>query len=123
MQRLHADAAVHPDGAVVGQAELVLLLEVDDGGSSEPVHLSHNHRATLAKIFQHPVSHNLEWNDVRSLFEAIAVVEDKRDGKISIVLNDHSDTLERPKHKNLDAQEVLDLRHLLEEAGFEAPAE
>lgn len=88
---------------------------------SEPVHLSNHHRTTLAKIFQHPVSHNLEWNEVRSLFEAIADVEEKGDGKIMIALNGHTDTLERPRRKDLDAQEVLDLRRLLEAAGFEAP--
>ena len=27
-------AAIHPDHAIVGQAEIVLLLEVDDGGTS-----------------------------------------------------------------------------------------
>ena len=45
--------------------------------SSEPVHLSNHHRTTLAKIFQHPVSHNLEWKDVLSLVGALGTVEEK----------------------------------------------
>ncbi len=84
----------------------------------EPSHLSHNHRATLEKIFQHPVSHNLEWNDVRSLLNAIAEVEEKKDGKITVALNGASETFERPKQKDVDAQEVIDLRRLLENAGY-----
>lgn len=90
---------------------------------SDANQLSHNHRATLAKIFQHPVSHNLEWHDVRSLLGAIAEVEEKRDGKITVTVNGRSETLERPRHKDLDAQEVLDLRRLLESAGFAGGAQ
>ncbi|MGA7834934.1 MAG: hypothetical protein WCA31_06955 [Acidimicrobiales bacterium] len=85
---------------------------------SDAERLSHHHRATLERIFQHPVTHNLEWNDVRSLLNAIAVVEEKKDGKITVTLNDASQTFERPKHKDVDAQEVIDLRHLLESGGF-----
>lgn len=85
---------------------------------SEPTHLSHNHRATLEKIFQHPVTHNLEWNDVRSLLNAVAEVREKKDGKIEVTLNDKSETFERPKHKDLEVQEVIDLRRLLESAGY-----
>jgi hypothetical protein len=64
------------------------------------------------------VTHNLEWNDVRSLLNVIAVVEEKKDGKITVTLNGESETFERPKHKDVDAQEVIDLRHLLESGGF-----
>ena len=33
--------------------------------------LSNHHRDTLAKIFQHPTSHNIEWPDVVSLLNAV----------------------------------------------------
>ena len=36
----------------------------------EPVHLSNHHRNTLRQIFQHPVSHNIEWRAVVSLLDA-----------------------------------------------------
>lgn len=86
--------------------------------SPEPVHLNNHHRATLAKIFQHPVSHNLEWKDVLSLMGAVGVVEEKRDGKYSLTLGSETETLERPKHKGVNAQEVLDLRRMLTDAGY-----
>lgn len=85
---------------------------------SEPAHLTSHHRATLAKIFQHPVAHNLEWPDVYSLLNAVAKVNEKHDGKFEVVLNGQSETLEKPKRKDLEAQEVLDVRHLLERGGF-----
>jgi hypothetical protein len=84
----------------------------------ELAHLTSHHRATLEKIFQHPVAHNLEWNDVYSLLNAVAEVEEKHDGKYTISLNGRSATIERPKHKDLDAQEVIDVRRLLEGAGY-----
>jgi hypothetical protein len=85
---------------------------------SEPTRLTSHHRATLEKIFQHPVAHNLEWNDVRSLLNAVFDVEEKHDGKITIAFEGESETLEKPKHKDVDTQEVLDVRRLLERAGF-----
>jgi hypothetical protein len=87
----------------------------------EPVHLNNHHRAALAKIFQHPVSHNLEWKDAISLMSAVANVEEKHDGKFVITLGSQTQSFERPKHKDLAAQEVLDLRRLLSASGFEAP--
>jgi len=88
---------------------------------SEPVHLNNHHRATLAKLFQHPVSHNLEWPDVLSLLKAVGTVEEKRDGKYEITVAGTSASFEKPRHKDVEAQEVLDLRRLLAAGGFEHP--
>ena len=63
--------------------------------SSEPVHLNNHHRTTLEKIFQHPVNHNIEWNDVLSLLNAVATVEEKHDGKFGVTLVDVTETIER----------------------------
>ena len=51
--------------------------------TSEPVHLNNHHRDTLAQIFQHPVSHNIEWRAVRSLLEVVGTVEESHDGSSS----------------------------------------
>lgn len=85
---------------------------------SEPTHLTSHHRATLAKIFQHPVAHNLEWNDVFSLLNAVFEVEEKHDGKYEIKFEGQSETFEKPKHKDVETQEVIDVRRLLQRAGF-----
>jgi hypothetical protein len=87
--------------------------------SSEPVHLNNHHRTTLAKIYQHPVNHNLEWKDVLSLMAAVGVVEERRDGKYALTLGSVVEVLERPKHKDVSAQEILNLRRMLTNAGLE----
>ncbi len=85
---------------------------------SEHVHLNNHHRTTLAKIFQHPISHNLEWKDVLSLLAAVGTVEEKHDGKYDVSVGSLTETIERPNHKEVNTQEVLDLRKLLASAGY-----
>ena len=50
----------------------------------EPEHLSNHHRTTLRQVFQHPVSHNIEWRSVVSLLEAVGSVEAHHDGKVAV---------------------------------------
>ena len=40
--------------------------------------LSNNHRDTLKKIFAHPVSHNVEWQDVIGLLGAVGDIEERK---------------------------------------------
>ena len=88
----------------------------------EPVHLNNHHRDTLAKIFEHPVSHNIEWRAVLSLLQVAGSVEESHDGKFVVTLGTETEVLERPKHKDIDAQEVVDLRRMLRNAGYEPSA-
>ena len=67
--------------------------------SPESPHLDNRHRNTLRQIFEHPVSHNIEWHAVTSLFDAI--------GTVTV----HGG-------KDIDAQMVVDLRHMLTQAGY-----
>ncbi len=85
---------------------------------SEPHHLSANHRDTLLQIFQHPTSHNIEWHAVLSLLEAVGEVEERKDGKVKVALGDEVEVLNRPKHKDIDVAEVVDLRRMLTNAGY-----
>ena len=84
----------------------------------EPGHLSNHHRDTLQEIFRHPVSHNIEWRDVLSLLEAAGTVKRSHDGKFLVTLGSETETLARPRHKDIDEQEVVDLRRMLRNAGF-----
>ncbi len=87
---------------------------------SEPVHLSNHHRNTLRQIFQHPVSHNIEWHSVVSLLEAIGSVVDHHDGLVAVTVGSETEYLDRPAHKEVDAQTVVDLRRMLSSAGYGA---
>ena len=85
-----------------------------------PEHLNSHHRDTLLQIFQHPTSHNIEWNDVLSLLEAVGSVEQHHDGKYAVTLGGEAQFLTRPKHKDIDVQQVVDLRRMLTSAGYRA---
>jgi hypothetical protein len=85
----------------------------------EPEHLSNHHRTTLRQIFQHPVSHNIEWRAVVSLLEAIGSVTEHHDGKVAVTVGSQTAFLDRPPHKDVSEQAVVDLRHLLDVAGYQ----
>jgi hypothetical protein len=87
----------------------------------EPEHLSNHHRATLRQIFQHPVSHNIEWHAVVSLLEAVGSVE-QRGGKVAVTIGSQTEYLDPPARKDVDTQSVVDLRRLLSTAGYGADA-
>jgi hypothetical protein len=85
----------------------------------ESEHLSGRHRDTLRQIFDHPTSHNIEWHAVVSLLEAVGTVSTSHDGKLDVTVGAEKAFLEPPKGKDIDAQMVVDLRHMLAAAGFQ----
>jgi hypothetical protein len=86
--------------------------------SPEPEHLSNHHRNTLRQIFQHPVSHNIEWHAVVSLLETVGSVTENHDGKLAVTIGDQTEFLDPPPHKDVDAQLVVDLRRMLGAGGY-----
>jgi hypothetical protein len=87
---------------------------------SEPDHLDNRHRNTLREIFQHPVSHNIEWRAVVSLLEAVGSVTEHHDHKFAVTVGTQTEFIDPPRGKDVDAQTVVDLRHLLSSAGYGA---
>jgi hypothetical protein len=83
-----------------------------------PEHLNNHHRDTLAEIFRHPVSHNIEWRAVVSLLDAVATVNERHDGKLSVALGGETEILDKPHGKDIGEQMVLDLRRMLTKAGL-----
>ena len=86
--------------------------------TSEPVHLSNHHRNTLRQIFEHPVSHNVEWRTVVSLLEAVGSVVERHDGKVAVTVVSQTEFFDPPPHKDIDTQAVVDLRRMLSAAGY-----
>ncbi len=77
--------------------------------------LASAHLRTYNTIFQHPISHNLEWRAVRSLFESIGNVNEAANGKLKITRNGQSLVLNPSGTKDVaEADEVMELRHFLE---------
>jgi hypothetical protein len=84
----------------------------------EPAHLSPAHRDTLASIFRHPTSHNIEWHDVLSLLEAVGSVKEHHDGKYTVTVGGVTEVIERPRQKDIDTDQIANLRRVLSQAGY-----
>ena len=84
----------------------------------EPQHLSNHHRNTLRQLFQHPVSHNIEWDAVLSLLEAVGSAVEQHGGKVSVTIGSETEFFDPPRHKDIDTQAVVDLRRMLSNAGY-----
>ena len=83
-----------------------------------PAHLNNQHRDTVAKILQHPASHNVEWHAVLSLLQYIGQVDERHDGRFKVTIGGETEIFDKPKHKNIDEQQVVDLRRMLRAAGY-----
>ena len=90
---------------------------------SEPVHLNNHHRNTLRQIFQHPVSHNIEWHAVVSLLEAIGSVVEHHDDMVAVTVGSETEFFDVPAYKDIDTQTVVDLRRMLSGTGYGPVAE
>jgi hypothetical protein len=89
---------------------------------SEPLHLSNHHRQTVRELFEHPVSHNIEWRAVLSLLEAVGSVANSRGGKVAVTLGSRTEDFKTAGRKDLDVDEVVKLREMLASAGVTAEA-
>jgi hypothetical protein len=81
-------------------------------------HLTHHHRQTLAHLFDHQQAGNIHWREVEALLDHIGEVEHEHNGKVKVQLAERVLVVHPPKHGELDRQAVVDLRHLLTDAGF-----
>ena len=73
-----------------------------------------SHQRTYDRIFQHPISHNLEWRDVRSLLEKLGEVVQEHNGNLTVTRNGQSLVLHAPRTKDVaEMDEVMTLRHFL----------
>jgi len=86
---------------------------------SRPEHLSGHHRDTLLQIFQQQTNHNVEWHDVVSLLEAVGSIEQQHDDMFLFRIGPETEVLTRPKEKDIDGQQLVDLRRILKDAGYD----
>ena len=85
---------------------------------TEDAALDGHHRATVEKIFRHPMSHNIQWHDVLSLLESAGTVVKGHDDKYTVTLGSETESFEVPRHHDIDEQQVVDLRRMLKAAGI-----
>ena len=92
------------------------------GTTGSDSRLDGHHRATLERIFAHPTSHNLQWHDVLALLERVGTVEERHEGRFSVTVGSENQMFDVLRHRDLDDQQVVDLRRMLSGAGY-APGE
>lgn len=78
-----------------------------------------NDKATLEKLFSHPISMNIEWNEVKHMLETMgAEIDMTNQSHIKIKLGDESRSF-KSFHKMLgDKHELKELQHMIEKAGL-----
>jgi hypothetical protein len=87
-----------------------------------PEHLNSHHRDTLQQIFQEKTNYNVEWHDVVSLLEAVGSIEQQHDDMFLFRIGDETEVLRRPSEKDIDGQQLVDLRRILTSAGYDTVA-
>jgi len=86
---------------------------------AEEIKLDGHHRHTVERVFAHPVSHNIQWHDVLSLFGQIGTVDERHDGRYAVAIGDQEIVFDVHRTGDLTEQQVVDVRKLLKSAGFE----
>src|SRR5947209_15629995 len=79
--------------------------------------LTRAHRGTYDAIFQHPISRNLHWREVRSMLEAMGDVAEEQNGNLKVTRNGQVLLLHQPRKNMPPVQEILDIRRFLERSG------
>jgi hypothetical protein len=90
---------------------------------TEDIKLDGHHRKTVEKIFNHPVSHNIQWHDVLSLLEQVGTVEERHDGRYAVRIGSpeiKEVVFDVHKSHDLTEQQVVDVRKMLTDGGVTA---
>ena len=72
----------------------------------------------MARIFQHPLSHNLSWRETVALFDSFGAVEHAHNGDLVLVLGGEHQTFKPAHHTDLTPDDIMSLRHFLARAGW-----
>jgi hypothetical protein len=85
--------------------------------------LSGSHLRTYETIFQHPLSHNLEWRAVHSLLGNLGHLAEEPNGNFKATRNGQTLVLHPPRTKDVaEPEEIMALRHFLERSEPEPAA-
>jgi hypothetical protein len=84
--------------------------------------LTGSHLRTYNTIFQHPITHNLEWRAVRSMLTNFCEVAEEPNGNLRVTRNGQLLVLHPPRSKDVSEEdEVMALRHFLEKSDSAPP--
>ena len=80
--------------------------------------LDHHHRLTIAKLYGHPLSRNIQWHDVEALLERLGAVGQSHRGNVTVSVGDQMVSLGKRRGHDLTEDQVVRVRHLLQGLGL-----
>jgi hypothetical protein len=86
-----------------------------------PVKMDHHHRVTVAKLFTHPLSHNVQWHDVISLLERFGEVHESHRGNWSVTVEGETTSFGAAGARDLSDDQVIGVRRFLRRHGITGP--
>ncbi len=83
------------------------------------------HQGTYDAVFQHPISRNLQWRDVKAMLSSVAdAVEEEHNGNFKFKKNGQTLVVHPPRRKDFsDVEELMAIRHFLERSSAPVPSE
>ena len=81
--------------------------------------MSHKHKAKIEKLFEHPLSTNIDFRKLLSALEHYGIeVDHTKKNRVRLVYSDEQELfLPMPHGDHLSKDDVVRLRHWLEEVG------
>ena len=80
--------------------------------------LSGSQQLTYQSIFHHPMSHNVEWRNLQSMFQALGNVVDDHNGTLTVTRNGHELVLHpAPGDEVAEISSLMEIRHFLRSSG------
>ena len=83
-----------------------------------PVKLDHSHRLTIAKIFGHPMNHNIQWHDVCSLLARFGEVHETHRGNWAVTIDNTTVSFGSTRTRDLTEDQVVKVRGFLRSVGW-----
>lgn len=79
--------------------------------------MNHRHRKVLHQLFAHPISANIDFNDVQAVLKELgADVEDRSGARIAVTLKGHTVLFHHANH-SVPKDEVQQIRRFLIDCG------
>jgi len=74
-------------------------------------------QGTFDQIFQHPITHNLEWRDLKAMFSHLGEIEEEHNGNLKVTIGTHTIVFQSPDlSENASVETVTSIRHFLRTA-------
>lgn len=92
----------------------------DQPAPSNRAALAAGDQRVLARVFQHPQSHNLSWRETLALTATLGSVGHAHDGDVVLRIGQSEGRFRPGRDKDLSAEALMSMRHLLTRAGWGA---